>query len=64
MLKVGELIRWRSPLDADYSYGTVVAVQKAYVIIRSKGYYEGLEVKVHISDVERHKRRRWRHWVQ
>lgn len=48
MYKIGDLIRWRSPLDADYSYGTLLSIDtRGVATIRCIGYYKGLIVVVH-----------------
>lgn len=51
--KVGELIKWREPLDEDYSYGHVVAVDRTVVTVRCLGYYAGITTHVHIKYVRK-----------
>ena len=42
MFKVGEVVKWRCPLDPDYSYGTIVKVRPNSALIECTGYYKGL----------------------
>lgn len=51
MFKAGERVRWRSPLDADYSYGVVVSVTRKWVVVR--GYYAQREELVHLRYIEK-----------
>jgi len=52
MYEIGELIRWRSPLDEDYSYGYIVNVEKNYVLVRGTGYYKDSLTLIHIRYIE------------
>ena len=53
MCRVGELVRWRNPLDADYSYGTVQEIKGMYAIVLGSGYYTGVTTEVHLRCIER-----------
>lgn len=53
MYKIGELIRWRSPLDEDYSYGYIVEMRKKYAVVQGTGYYTGSLALVHIKNIKR-----------
>lgn len=53
MYKIGELIRWQSPLDEDYSYGYIVEIRKKYVVVLGTGYYTGSLALVHIRSLEK-----------
>ena len=53
MYKVGELVRWRNPLDADYSYGTIQEIKGNFVIVNGSGYYTGVATEVHIRYIEK-----------
>ena len=53
MYKVGELVRWRYPLDADYSYGYVVGIRRSLVTVVGTGYYKGVTTEVHIRYIEK-----------
>ena len=54
--KVGELVRWRCPLDADYSYGYIVSIRRNLVTVIGTGYYRGVTTEVHIRYIEKVKR--------
>lgn len=56
MVKVGELVKWRNPLDEDYSYGTVLEVRKNIVIVQGSGYYKGTVSVVHLKHIRKVKR--------
>lgn len=56
VFKIGEVIRWRSPLDADYSYGTILAIKRSVVIIAGTGYYTGLVIEVNRKYIRKLKR--------
>lgn len=58
MFEVGEKVRWMSPLDADYSYGTITEIEGKKVLILASGYYTGRITEVHISDIEKIKKQR------
>lgn len=53
MCKIGELICWRNPLDADYSYGYVRAVHKGVLEVEGTGYYTGVISEIHKGSVIR-----------
>ena len=53
MYRVGERVRWCSPLDADYSYGTIVSVHNNLAVVMGSGYYTGVTTEVHLRYVER-----------
>ena len=53
MYEVGELIRWRSPLDEDYSYGYIVEMRKKYAVVQGTGYYTGSLALIHTRNIER-----------
>lgn len=53
MIKVGARIKWRSPLDADYSYGTVTEIDNGRAIVRGTGYYKGVLMRVHLRYIEK-----------
>ena len=52
MFKVGERVRWRSPLDADYSYGTIVSLRYTLATVEGSGYYKGVLSEVHVRYIE------------
>lgn len=56
MYRAGELVRWKCPLDADYSYGYVVEVKRGLVTVIGTGYYSGVTTEVHIKYIEKVKR--------
>lgn len=56
MVRVGETVKWRCPLDEDYSYGTVVKVNKRKVYVMGSGYYAGVITEVHSMHIEKLKR--------
>ena len=54
MYKIGELVRWRNPLDADYSYGTIQEIKEGnYFLIAGSGYYTGVTTEVHIRYIDK-----------
>ena len=56
MFKVGDRVRWRAPLDADYSYGTIIAIKRGFATVMETGYYQGVITEVHIKYMEKLKR--------
>lgn len=57
MYEVGELVKWRCPLDADYSYGTILEVNNRNVArVEGSGYYAGVITEVHLRYIEKVKR--------
>ena len=56
MFKAGELVKYRNPLDADYSYGTVVEINRNVATILGSEYYTGVTTAVHLRYVEKAKR--------
>lgn len=57
MHRKGELVRWRSPLDEEYSYGFIKEIGTRYVVVQGTGYYNGVEALVHIKNIEKLERR-------
>ena len=54
MFKVGDSIKWQSPLDMDYSYGTILEINKAVATIRvTKGYHAGNLAEVHLRHIRK-----------
>lgn len=53
MFKRGELVRWRNPLDEDYSYGTLLERKGGWATILGSGYYTGITINVHIRYIEK-----------
>lgn len=53
MYSVGECVRWRAPLDADYSYGIVLAVRSGYLKIRGSGYYDGVITHINLQYIDK-----------
>ena len=56
MFSVGEVVKWRLPLEEDYSYGTILKINRGKAIVRDSGYYTGKIVEVHLKYLEKHKR--------
>lgn len=54
--EIGELVRWRCPLDADYSYGTILEINKNIARVEGSGYYTGVVTDVHLKYIEKLKR--------
>lgn len=46
MFKEGELIKYMMPLDADYSYGTILEMKKGRAVVLSKSYPHGTITEV------------------
>ena len=53
MFRAGELIKWRNPLDADYSYGTILEIKSSTAIVVGSGYYTGAITEVHLRYIEK-----------
>ena len=53
MFKVGEDVRWRCPLDADYSYGTILEINRSIATVEGSGYYAGKISEVHLRNIEK-----------
>lgn len=56
MYEVGELVRWRCPLDADYSYGYILEIKRNLVTVVGTGYYSGITTEIHLRYTEKVKR--------
>ena len=56
MFTIGELVKWRSALDADYSYGTLLELRRTYATVLGSGYYTGVTMEVHIKYIEKAQR--------
>ena len=48
MFRVGEAVKWMCPLDADYSYGTILEIKNSIATVLGRGYYKGRITEVHI----------------
>ena len=53
MYKVGELVKWREPLDADYSYGHIIEINRNLATVRCMGYYTGNINQVHFRYIRK-----------
>lgn len=53
MFKVGDFVRWRCPLDADYSYGTIVALERTVATVVGTDYYAGVTTHIFLRYIER-----------
>ncbi len=53
MIKVGEMVKWRCPLDEDYSYGTVLKIKDNLATVLGSGYYTGVITEVHLRSIEK-----------
>ena len=53
MVKVGDEVRWRNPLDADYSYGTIISLYKGKATVKETGYYHGVISEVYLRYIEK-----------
>ena len=53
MVRVGEIVRWQCPTDADYSYGTVMEIKKSVALVRGSGYYAGVITEVALHRLEK-----------
>lgn len=62
MLKAGEMVRWRCPLDEDYSYGTILEINRNVATVRGSGYYAGKVTEVHLRNIEKLQRGDKRIW--
>lgn len=48
MFRMGEAVKWMCPLDADYSYGTILEIKNSIATVLGSGYYKGNTAEVHI----------------
>ena len=46
-LKVGDKVKWMCPLDHDYTYGKILAINKNIVTIKGLGLYKYITADVH-----------------
>lgn len=53
MVKVGERVRWRNPLDEEYSYGIILEIKGGTAIVQDSGYYAGITTVVHLRSIEK-----------
>lgn len=53
MFSVGEIVKWRDPLDEDYSYGTVLRIKKSVAVVLCSGYYAGIITEMPIKNIEK-----------
>lgn len=56
MFKVGEKVRYRRALDADYTYGTIVELIDNIALIELIGHNRGVVTDVRIKYIERIKK--------
>ena len=56
MVRVGEIVKWRYPLDADYNYGTVMEIKKSVALVMWSGYYAGVITEVALHRLEKAER--------
>lgn len=56
MYKVGELIKWRSVRDEDYSYGYIKSMGRNVATVIGTGYYDGVEMLVSIRRMRKLKK--------
>lgn len=57
MFEVNELVKYRMPLDADYSYGVITELKKGKAEIVLKTYPFGLVVEIPYRYIEHIERR-------
>lgn len=57
MFKVGERIKWRRALDADYSYGAIQELDNGIALVKCEGYYSGFITVVPIRYLEKPEKR-------
>lgn len=53
MYKAGDFVKWMSPLDADYSYGYILKVDRGLATVIGTGYYSGVTTEVHLRYIEK-----------
>ena len=54
MVKSGDLVKWRMPLDQDYSYGKILSIDRGIArVVHTGGYYDGIEIDVYIKFIEK-----------
>jgi hypothetical protein len=56
MFKVGEVIKWRTPLEPMYSYGTILRIERDIVTVREMGYYQGRITGVYLRYIRKIKK--------
>lgn len=52
-LHIGDKVRWREPLDADYSYGKVIGAGRTRATIAGSNYYYGNIIEVPMRYLEK-----------
>lgn len=52
-LYIGDTVRWREPLDADYSYGKVISADRTKATVAGLNYYYGITTEVPIRNLEK-----------
>lgn len=57
MFKVGEFVKYRMPLDADYSYAVILDLKKRKAVVVLKTYPQELVVEVPYKYMEHTEKR-------
>lgn len=50
---IGDKVRWRGPMDADYSYGKVIGADRTKAVIAGSNYYYGHTLEVPMRYLEK-----------
>lgn len=54
MVRAGDRVKWMSPLDADYSYGTILEINKAVATVEvTIGYHARTIAEVHLKHIRK-----------
>lgn len=54
--EVGELVKWKSPLDSDYSYGYILEIKRNLATVIGTGYYSGVTTQIHLRYIDKAKK--------
>lgn len=53
MLRVGDIVKWMSPLDHDYLYGKIVSINRGMATVKGIGLYKSITEEVHIKYIRK-----------
>lgn len=53
MYTVGEQVKWMSPLDEDYSYGTIKEIKGRTAMVACSGYYAGVIARIPLKYIKK-----------
>ena len=57
MYKMGDMVRWRTPIEPMDSYGTLLSIKRGVATVREIGYYQGRVTAVPFKYIRKLKRK-------